>query len=130
MKIASLNIGEDERNSDGHLTLDSYLAIVNKINELKIDIICLQEAIIRSKILPQISEYISKNTDLKYTTEYELSDSHINVDSKMGIVVCSKYKIDNIKEILLDNPNLIYKVSEDKLIIHMIKVSLYVILMT
>lgn len=46
MRIATWNIGEDENNANGKLNLNSYNFIVNTIQNEKIDIICLQEAII------------------------------------------------------------------------------------
>ena len=114
MRVATWNIGEDERNDDGKLTINSYNYIINTIRKENIEILCLQEAIIKSNYLPSIANYIKENTELKYIVEYELSDSHINIGSKMGVVICSKYEIDNYKMIKLDNPNLIYSVNEDK----------------
>lgn len=108
MKIATLNIGEDERNKDGKLNINSYKAITNFIARENVDIICLQEAIIKSDILPPIAEFIKENTYLKYIAQFELSDSHINIGSRMGIVICSKYKIDAFKTIMFDNPKFIY----------------------
>ena len=113
IRIITWNVGEDERNSDGKLTIDSYDYIVNTIKNENADIICLEEAIVKSDYLLSIAEYITKNTDLKYSVEYELSDSHINIGCKMGVVVCSKYEIINIEKILLDNPNLVYQVNEN-----------------
>lgn len=112
MRIATWNIGEDERNAEGKLTLDSYNYIINTIKNENIDIVCLQEAIIKSDFLPSIASYIKENTNLKYIVEYELSDSHINIGSRMGVVICSKYVIDNYKLFKLDNPNFIYSVDE------------------
>lgn len=113
MILATWNIGEDERNKDNILNLNSYEYIKNTIINENIDIICLQEAIIKSDILPPIAKYIKENTDLKYTVEFELSDSHINIGSRMGIVICSKYKIDSYKKFMLDNPNFIYSINEN-----------------
>lgn len=113
MILATWNIGEDEKNKDNILNLNSYEYIKNTIINENIDIICLQEAIIKSDILPPIAKYIKENTDLKYTVEFELSDSHINIGSRMGIVICSKYKIDSYKQFMLDNPNFIYSVNEN-----------------
>lgn len=113
MRIATWNIGEDERDDCGKLTLDSYNYIINTIKNENIDIVCLQEAIIKSNFLPSIASYIKENTGLKYIVEYELSDSHINIGSRMGVVICSKYEIDNYNLFKLDNPNFIYSVDED-----------------
>lgn len=113
MRIATWNIGEDERNDGGKLTLDSYNYIINTIQNENIDIVCLQEAIIKSDFLPSIASYIKENTNLKYIVEYELSDSHINIGSRMGVVICSTFEIDNYKLFKLDNPNFIYSVDEE-----------------
>ena len=113
MRLATWNIGEDEKNKNGRLDLNSYNYITKTINNERIDIICLQEAIIKSKNLPPIANYIKEHTDLKYIAEFELSDSHINIGSRMGIIICSKYKIDSYENIMLDNPNLIYSVDEN-----------------
>lgn len=113
MKIATLNIGEDERHIDGKLNIDSYKSIVNFIANEDIDIICLQEAIIKSDILPSIAEFIKENTNLKYSVEFELSDSHINIGARMGIVICSKYEIDAFKTIMFDNPHFIYSKDDE-----------------
>ncbi len=112
MRIATWNIGEDERNNGGKLNIDSYNYVMDTIRNQNIDVLCLQEAIVKSDVLPSIASYIKENTDLKYIVEYELSDSHINIGSKMGVVICSKYEIDNYKLFKLDNPNFIYSVDE------------------
>ena len=91
MRIITWNIGEDERKEDGRLDINSYDYIVDVINKEKVDVICMQEAIIKSDYLPSIAEYIKEITDLKYYEEYELSDSHINIGCRMGVVICSKY---------------------------------------
>lgn len=113
MRIITWNIGEDERNENGKLDLKSYEYIIDIIKENNIDIICLQEAIIESDYLPSIADYIKDNTSLKYNIEYGLSDSHINMRCKMGVVICSKYPIDNYELFMLDNPNLIYSKDEN-----------------
>lgn len=113
MQIATWNIGEDERNDGGKLSLDSYNYIINTIKNQNIDIICLQEAIIKSDFLPSIASYIKENTDLKYIAEYKLSDSHINIGSRMGVVICSKYEIDSYNLFKFDNPNFIYSIDEN-----------------
>ncbi len=114
MKIATWNIGEDERNKDRKLNLSSYEYIVNTIKNEEIDIICLQEAITDSKDLPSIAKYIKENTNLHFIVEFELSDSHINIGSKMGVAICSKYEIEKYTFLKLENPELTYKESENK----------------
>ena len=79
MRLATWNIGEDEKNKNGRLDLNSYNHITKTINDERIDIICLQEAIIKSKNLPSIANYIKEHTDLKYIAEFELSEIHISI---------------------------------------------------
>lgn len=113
MRIATWNIGEDETNKDGKLDYSSYEYILKRIKEEDIDILCLQEAIIKSDYLPPIVEYIKQNSELKYNIQYELSDSHINIGCRMGVVICSKYEIKNSELFMLDNPNLVYSVDSN-----------------
>ena len=96
MRIITWNIGEDEQNLGGKLTIDSYEYIIDTIKNEKVDVICLQEAIIKSDYIDSIAKYITENTDLKYSVEFELSDSHINIGCKMGVVICSKYEIKDV----------------------------------
>lgn len=113
MKIVTWNIGEAETNKEGKLNYNSYEYIIKMIEKEHIDVLCLQEAIIKSSYLPPIAEYIKQNTNLKYNVQFELSDSHINIGCRMGVVICSKYEINNAKTYMLDNPNFIYEVNKD-----------------
>lgn len=61
MRIATWNIGEDETIKDGKLDYSSYEYILKRSKEEDIDILCLQEAIIKSDYLPPIAEYIKQN---------------------------------------------------------------------
>lgn len=112
MKIATWNIGKDLSKKDGKIDLNSYEYIIKSINNENIDVICLQEAIVKSDYLPAISNYIKENTDLKYIVSYELSSSVSNQDCNMGIVICSKYKIDHYELLKLDNPGFTKQISE------------------
>lgn len=113
MKIATWNIGEDERDKDGKLNIDSYNYIIDFIKREDFDVICLQEAVTTSKELPIIADYIIENTELKHKAEYELSDSHINIGSRMGVAIVSKYDIESSEKIAFENPNLIRVISEE-----------------
>ena len=93
MKIVTWNIGEDERHQNGVAGIDTYEYIANFIIENEIDIVCFEEAIISFDKLEPIGKYIKMHTDLKYVEEFNLSDSHINLGAKMGVVVCSKYEL-------------------------------------
>lgn len=113
MRIATWNIGEDETKQDGKLDISSYEYIVNMIKQEDIEVLCLQEAIITSEYLFSIADYIKEQTNLKYNIQYELSDSHINIGCRMGIVICSKYEIKDPILFMLDNPNLVYSIDKD-----------------
>lgn len=113
MKIATWNIGEDERYEDCKLTIDSYNYIVDTIKKEEMEVICLQEAITSSSILPTMASYIQENTELKYCAEYELSDSHINIGSRMGVIICSKYEIKKEELLPLENPHFVYSKDEN-----------------
>ncbi len=108
MRIGTWNIGEDERYENGILNLNSYEYIVDMIKNSNLDVICLQEAITSSNNLPAIGKYIKGHTALKYSTQLELSISHVDNDNKIGVVICSRYEIDNVENLMFDNPNVTY----------------------
>lgn len=108
MRIGTWNIGEDERHEDGILSLESYKYIIDMIKKKDLDVICLQEAITSSNNLPIIEKYIKGHTALKYSANLELSISHVDNNNKMGVVICSKYELDNIEKLMFDNPNVTY----------------------
>lgn len=114
MKIVTWNIGEDERHQNGVAGYDTYEYIANFINEEDIDIVCFEEAVISFDKLEPIGNYIKTHTNLKYVEEYELSDSHINLGAKMGVVVCSKYELTLDRKIMMTNPGLVKKIDEEK----------------
>lgn len=53
MKIVTWNIGEAETNKEGKLDYNSYEYIIKMIEKEHIDVLCLQEAIIKSVICLQ-----------------------------------------------------------------------------
>lgn len=114
MRIGTWNIGEDERNEDGILNMDSYEYIVNMIKDKSLDVICLQEAITSSNSLPTIEKYIKGHTALRYSAVMELSLSHVDQENMMGVVICAREKIENIEKIMFDNPNVTYYNKEKK----------------
>lgn len=59
--------------------------------------------------MQSLANYISKNTELKYYEEISLSPSDMNDNDKMGVAICSKFKISDNEKYILENPNLIYK---------------------
>ena len=111
LRIATWNVGQDlERNE---ITYSSYERIKSEIIKNNIDIICFQEAITESEKLESLINYISKNTELKYCEEISLSPSDVNLNDKMGVAICSKYEINDNEKFILENPNLIYKKTEE-----------------
>ena len=106
IKIATWNIGQDLKNNQ--INKDSYKYIKEQIEENEIDIIAFQEAITESDNLEPLANYISENTKLKYNEQISLSPSDINENDKMGVAICSRYKISNNEKYILENPNLIY----------------------
>ena len=107
IKIATWNIGQDLKNNQ--INKDSYKYIKEQIEENEIDIIAFQEAITESDNLEPLANYISENTKLKYNEQISLSPSDINENDKMGVAICSRFKISNNEKYILENPNLIYK---------------------
>ena len=78
------------------------------IRNKDLDVICLQEAITSSNKLPAIEKYIKGHTALKYAMHLELSISHVDKDNKIGVVIVSKYELENIETKMFDNPNVTY----------------------
>lgn len=108
MRIGTWNIGEDERNNDGILNMNSYEYIIEMIKDNNLDVICLQEAITSSNNLPAIGKYIKGHTALKYATELSLSISYVDKENRIGVVIVSKYALENIETKMFDNPNVTY----------------------
>lgn len=109
--VATWNVGQDLENDE--INEDSYKYIKSIIEENNIDIIAFQEAIAESNKLQPLSEYISQKTKLKYNKQFLLSPSDMNEKDKMGVAICSKFEISHNEKYLLENPNLIYKSTEE-----------------
>lgn len=107
IKIATWNVGQDLENKE--INQDSYKYIKTQIEKNNINIIAFQEAITESNNLQALANYISENTELKYCKEISLSPSDMNDNDKMGVAICSKFRISNNEQYILENPNLIYK---------------------
>lgn len=114
IRIASWNIGEDEQNEQNIVNLDSYNYIKNMISTNDIDIICFQENITSSEKIISISQFLKENSELIYNCDFELSESHINIGSMMGVTICSKFPISKEEKILFSNPNLTFKKNENR----------------
>lgn len=110
IKVATWNVGQDLKNNE--INEDSYKYIKTQIEQNEVDIIAFQEAITESNNLESLANYISQNTKLKYNEQISLSPSDMNENDKMGVAVCSKFKISNNENYILENPNLIYKKTE------------------
>ena len=115
MKIASYNISGGFYNSDDKTdyldkerveNVDDKLLnqIINTINNEKIDVICFQEIITTERI--HYIDSICKETDLKYSKFYELSECNIVKNTNCGIAVISKYPLEVVKRELFPNPGL------------------------
>lgn len=107
IKIATWNIGKDLVNKE--INQNSYEHIKTQIEMTNIDIVAFQEAITDSSRLQALANYISENTKLKYNEQISLSPSDMDENDKMGVAICSKFKINNNEKYILENPNLIYK---------------------
>lgn len=107
IKIATWNVGQDLKNKE--INKNSYKYIKTQIERNNINIIALQEAITESSNLQSLANYISENTELKYYEEISLSPSDANKDDKMGVAICSKFRINSNEKYILENPNLICK---------------------
>ena len=107
VRIATWNVGQDLRNKE--INQNSYEYIKTQIERNNIDIIAFQEAITESNNLQSLANYISENTELKYCEEISLSPSDMNENDKMGVAICSKFKISHNEKYILENPNLIYQ---------------------
>lgn len=110
IKIATWNVGRDLENLENNeVNKNSYEYIKRQIEKNNIDIIALQESITESNKLQSLANYIMENTELKYCEEISLSPTDTNDTDKMGVVICSKFKINNNEKYILENPNLTYK---------------------
>lgn len=107
IKIATWNVGQDLENKE--INENSYEYIRKQIEKNNINIIAFQEAITESNNLQSLANYLSKHTKLKYCEEISLSPSDMNENDKMGVAICSKFKINNNEKYILENPRLIYK---------------------
>lgn len=99
IKIATWNVGQDLKNKE--INKNSYEYIRKQIEKNNIEIIAFQEAITKSNNLQSLANYISKHTKLKYFEEISLSPSDMNENDKMGVAICSKFKINNNEKYIL-----------------------------
>lgn len=115
LKIASFNIsggfycGDEKTEYLDRQAVDnidnSFLKeIIDLINTNEIDIMCFQEIVTTDRV-----EYISriiKNTNLKYSSIYELSPCNLIKDTNCGLAILSKYPILVSKKEKFTNPML------------------------
>lgn len=104
IKIATWNVGQDMECKE--INLSSYEYIIQQIKENNIDIISFQESMTESNHIPPLAKYISENSDLKYYKEFSLSPTDDNGNDRMGVAICSKFKITKNEKYLLENPHL------------------------
>ena len=101
LKVATWNLscGMD---INRELAPGDYFYDAIKFHDL--DILFLQEVIIRTIHSAVTAEKISRNTELKYFLEHELSPSHKLSESFMGIAILSKYPLKQYDFLKLPNP--------------------------
>lgn len=80
--------------------------VIEKINQEKIDIIGIQEAVRFRNGEESFAQVIAQNTNLKYYTEFEVSDCHLLENGNIEEVILSKYPIINSQNIMFENVNL------------------------
>ena len=105
--------------------------VINKINENNIDIIGLQESVAFRNGEKSFAQIIAENTDLKYYSEFEVSDCHLLENANIEEVVLSRYPIINVQNIMFENVNLsnvskdgkTYKLFDDGFIISNIQIN-------
>ena len=100
MKIATWNIGSTLGKEAEEITN----SLLKALEKYKLDILCLQEVITSGANSDYLSD-IQLKLGLPYSSKYELSSAHIpDADSRMGIVILSKYKITTEIMLPLTNP--------------------------
>ena len=80
--------------------------VIEKINQEKIDIIGIQEAVRFRNGEESFAQVIAQNTNLKYYTEFEVSDCHLLENGNIEEVILSRYPIINSQNIMFENVNL------------------------
>ena len=86
--------------------------VIRKINDQKIDIIGLQESVVFKNGEKSYAQIISENTELKYYTEFAVSDCHLLENANIEEVILSRYPIIESKNIMFENVHL-SKISKD-----------------
>ena len=80
--------------------------VIQKINDENIDIIGLQESVSFRNEEKSFAQIISENTNLKYYSEFEVSDCHLLENANIEEVILSKYPIKKSQNIMFENVNL------------------------
>lgn len=105
--------------------------VIQKINDENIDIIGLQESVSFRDGKESFAQIISEHTNLKYYSEFEVSDCHLLENANIEEVILSKYPITKTENIMFKNVNLsnvsrdgkTYRLFDDGFIIANIQIS-------
>ena len=105
--------------------------VINTINDKDIDIIGLQESVAFRNEEKSYAQIISESTNLKYYTEFVVSDCHLLENANIEEAVLSKYPIIKSENIMFENVNLCntskdgktYKLFDDGFIIANIQIN-------
>ena len=89
--------------------------VIWKINDNNIDIIGLQESISFRNNDKSFAQIISENTNLKYFSEFEVSDCHLLENANIEEVLLSRYPIMKNERIMFKNVNLSNKSKDGKI---------------
>src|SRR6185503_19048528 len=80
--------------------------IIQCVDNTKAEIVCLQEALFPHGVSASHAASIAESLGYKYCEEWDLSETPLAANARMGIAILSKYPLKNIKRIPLPNPEL------------------------
>lgn len=80
--------------------------IINIINEKDIDIIGIQESVSFKNGEKSFAKIISEKTNLKYYSEFEVSECHLLENANIEEVVLSRFPITKSENVMFENVNL------------------------
>lgn len=105
--------------------------VIEKVNSNNIDIIGLQESVTFRNNNKSFAKIISENTDLKYYSEFEVSDCHLLENANIEEVILSKFPIVKSQNVMFENAKFtsvskegtIYKLFDDGFIVAKIQIN-------
>jgi len=81
------------------------LAIVDRINKLKMDVVGFQEVRFDQGVAADLHA-VQTQTPLSYVAHFSLSPSSFFSGARAGVAIASRYPLSDVKQIKLPNPNL------------------------